>query len=177
MTVSSDTIANKLNELGFLRSVAGTDFDLAVKAIGLMFAHGRGLFVTGAAGCGKTRLLTALKEWLNKPSPMWFYCKDSVDMANLRTLSNESPHLANVYVDDIGSEEIVKEYGNTVDVVGDFIQRYHYRGTGRLMATTNLTSKTIVDTYGMRTLDRILELCVVLKMKGTSKRERIIVEN
>lgn len=175
LAISSEFVEGKLITHGFDKNIAGADFDLAVKAIVAMFKYGRGLFVTGEAGCGKTRLLSALKSWLNKSSPLWFYCKDEEDMARLRALSSSNPDIANVYVDDIGSEEIIKEYGNTIDIVGDFVQRYHYRGKGRFFASTNLNSTSLNNLYGMRTLDRILEMCVVLKMNGATKRERIII--
>lgn len=175
LMISSDVVEARLIAHGFDKNIAGADFGLAVKAIVAMFKTGRGLFVAGEAGCGKTRLLSALKSWLNKSSPLWFYCKDSEDMARLRELSSNNPEVANVYVDDIGSEEIIKEYGNTIDVVGDFVQRYHYRGKGRFFASTNLNSTSLNNLYGMRTLDRILEMCVVLKMNGATKRERIVI--
>ena len=59
--------------------------------------------------------------------------------------------------------------------MGDFIQRYHYKGKGRLMVTTNLNSSQINERYGGRVLDRLLEMCVVYKMSGNSKRERVVV--
>lgn len=79
-----------------------------------------------------------------------------------------------VFIDDIGAEEIIREYGNVVDVIGDFVQRYHYRGKGRFMATSNLNSQQLNERYGGRVLDRIMEMCVVLRLDGKSKRERII---
>lgn len=175
LAISSEFVEDRLITHGFDKNIAGADFALAVKAIVAMFKTGRGLFISGEAGCGKTRLLFALKSWLNKSSPLWFYCKDGEDIARLRELFSYHPEVANVYVDDIGSEEIIKEYGNTIDVVGDFVQMYHYRGKGRFFASTNLNSKSLNDLYGMRTLDRILEMCVVLKMNGATKRERIVI--
>ena len=173
-SVSSEKIAALLEANGWMRSVAGDeDFDKAVQAIVTMYASGRGLFLTGEAGCGKTQLLKALQKIMGLDCYCWFYCKDADDMAALRPSDSDALN-HNVFVDDIGSEEIVREYGNTVDVVGNFIQLYHYRGKGRFLATTNLNSQAINERYGGRILDRLLEMCVVLKLRGKSKRKRII---
>lgn len=172
--VSSDAISMALSSNGWLQSVAGKeDYDKAVRAIRAMFENGRGLFVTGAAGCGKTKLISAIRRWMNRGTTNWMYCKDHKDLEYMRSQEDENI-TGNVYVDDIGCEEIIHEYGNIVDVVGDYIQRYYYRGTGRFIATTNLKSEEINERYGARCLDRILEMCVVLKLNGGTKRERMV---
>lgn len=173
-SVSSEVVASCLEKNGWLRSVAGDeDFDKAVKAIIKMYETGRGLFLTGAAGCGKTKLITAMKQILNISSMQVFYCKNKKDVSDLR-FNYEEFLPQSIVVDDIGAEEIIREYGNVVDVVGDFVQHYHYRGRGRFLATSNLNSQQINERYGGRVLDRILEMCVVMKLNGRSKRERII---
>ena len=175
--VSSDLIGANLERNGFLRNIAGeADFNKAVKAVQAMFANGRGLFVTGEAGCGKTQLLRAIKRWLHPSTNLvWYYCKEPMDISALRYNDHETM-CDSVFIDDIGCEEIIREYGNVVDVIGDFTQRYHYRGKGRYMATTNLNSEEINSRYGRRFLDRVMEMCVILKMDGDSKRKRIIIK-
>ena len=171
--VSSDIIAQALEENGWVKSIAGdAEFNKAVSAIQAMFSSGRGLLVTGDAGCGKTQLMSAIRDWLNSGTLNWMYCKEPKDINYMRY--DDDAIKGNVFVDDIGCEEIIREYGNIVDVVGDYIQRYHYRGTGRFIATTNLNSQQINERYGARCLDRLLEMCVVLKLNGKTKRERIV---
>ena len=171
--VSSDIIAQALEENGWVKSIAGdAEFNKAVSAIQAMFSSGRGLLVTGDAGCGKTQLMSAIRDWLNSGTLNWMYCKEPKDVNYMRY--DDDAIKGNVFVDDIGCEEIIREYGNIVDVVGDYIQRYHYRGTGRFIATTNLNSQQINERYGARCLDRLLEMCVVLKLNGKTKRERIV---
>jgi DNA replication protein DnaC len=82
----------------------------------------------------------------------------------------------NIYIDDIGCEEKIKDYGNTIDVVSDFIQLYHQFGKGVLFATTNLSSAKLNERYDSRVVDRLLDMCVVYAMKGESKRERIVMK-
>lgn len=173
--VSSDKVASVLSRFGFLRTVAGDeDFSSAVDAVVQMYAKGRGIFMTGPAGCGKTHLMrTIMRAMGNTAGESFYYCKEPQDIAALR--SPDDLMNTNIYLDDIGAEEIIREYGNTIDAVGDFVQRYHYRGTGRFFATTNLDSSQVNARYGGRVLDRILEMCVVLKFSGKSKRERVIV--
>lgn len=171
--VSSDIIAKNLEKHGWVKSIAGdAEFNKAVSAIQAMFSSGRGLLVTGDAGCGKTQLMSALRDWLNSDTLNWMYCKEPKDVNYMRY--DDDAIKGNVFVDDIGCEEIIREYGNIIDVVGDYIQRYHYRGTGRFIATTNLNSQQINERYGARCLDRLLEMCVVLKLNGKTKRERIV---
>lgn len=149
------------------------DFDKTCRAISAMFVRARGLFVTGGAGVGKTHLLRTMHRALRKDGSVWYYCKSPDDMFALRSIDCDALN-DTVFIDDIGSEEILKEYGNVVDIIGDFVQRYHYRGKGRFMATSNLNSQQLNERYGGRVLDRIMEMCVVLKLDGKSKRERII---
>ena len=176
LKVSSDVVAKHLEACGFSRDIAGPDdFDKAVRAVCAMFEHGRGLFLTGAAGCGKTQLMRAVQRWLNPHTLNWVYVKEPADIEYMRSRDDDILK-TNVYVDDIGCEEIIREYGNVVDVVGDFTQRYHYRGEGRFFATTNLNSEEINQRYGTRMLDRILEMCVVMKFDGKTKRERIVIK-
>ena len=171
--VSSDIIAKNLEKHGWVKSIAGdAEFNKAVSAIQAMFSSGRGLLVTGDAGCGKTQLMSALRDWLNSDTLNWMYCKEPKDVNYMRY--DDDAIKGNVSVDDIGCEEIIREYGNIIDVVGDYIQRYHYRGTGRFIATTNLNSQQVNERYGARCLDRLLEMCVVLKLNGKTKRERIV---
>lgn len=172
--VSSDTVARLLEANGWLKSVAGEDdFATAVKAVVAMYATGRGLFITGEAGNGKTQLLKALHRIMGASSYQWYYCKERRDLALLRPQDSDA-FKKSVFIDDIGAEEIIKEYGNKVDVIGDFIQLYHYRGKGRFMATTNLTSDKVNETYNGRVFDRLLEMCVILGLRGASKRKCII---
>lgn len=191
--VRSEKVADALDRLGWKREIAGEeDFGRAVDAVTKMLQLGKGILVTGEAGVGKTELIKVLsRNILGLTSMNWYYCKEQSDMDLLRGSNCEALRWS-VILDDIGSENISKEYGNRIDIVGDFIQRYHYRGNGRFLATTNLHSSRYVkdangnlidrykfdqlnELYGGRVIDRLFEMCVVLRLTGKTKRERMIV--
>lgn len=175
--VSSDIVATRLERAGWLRSVAGEkDFSLAVSAITDAVNSGRGLLISGAAGVGKTALAKAMVMFF-RHEHSFLYCKDPKHIGWMRR-SREFYYNRDVILDDIGVEDIIHEYGNVIDVVGDFIQMYHLNGRGMFVATTNLHSARvdgvdgINEKYGGRVLSRLLEMCVVLKLSGQDKRER-----
>jgi len=172
-TVCSDTVAKFLESNGWHRSVAGDkDFDLAVKAVTQAHNCGRGVFVAGSPGCGKTALLKALAK--NYHNSTFLYCKEPGDLLYMRRCDPSDYN--SIFIDDLGCEEIVKEYGNTVDIVGDFIQRLHARYSGRVFISSNNGLKWMNERYGGRVMDRVLEMCVCFQMKGKSKRERMVLQ-
>lgn len=173
--VSFEQVEKILADNGWDKNIAGSDHEKVVKALVAMWRTGRGLFISGPCGCGKTHLARCLFRYWRMEVSRWLYVKDEKCICHMK--NNPDFYYDNtVFVDDIGCEEIVKEYGNTTDVVGDFIQRYHYHGKRRFVATTNLKSEGIDGKYGQRVLERILDMCVCLKMTGKSKRERIVIK-
>ena len=121
--ISSESIASVLCYYGFLRSVAGEhDFGRAVDAVQKMFLTGRGLLLSGATGCGKTRLMTAVMKSFRQGSENFFYCKEPNDMRYLRN-ECDSVLASNVFIDDLGSEEILKEWISWVTSYRDTITR------------------------------------------------------
>ena len=173
---SEEQIATALERNGWLRSVAGDhDFNNAVKACRMAFENRRGLFLIGAAGCGKTSLLKSLHKIFRADASSFLYCKDDRHLMWMKNVP-EHYYKSHVFIDDVGCDDIRKEYGNSVDVVGDFIQKYHLYGRGRFFGSSNLGLKDgINQKYGSRVMDRILEMCVCLKFEGGSKRERMMV--
>ena len=178
-----------LERRGWKRDIAGdVDFDMAVKAMVAICANrSKGLLVIGAVGVGKTALAEIVRGASRMPT-VRIDCgvSDSVDLLVPESDATLNGGVYNsgiddlmertVLIDDLGSERVVKAYGNELDRVGNFIVRYHARGKGRLLATTNLSGKAIEARYGARVLDRMLDMCIVLKLTGTSKRAREVVQ-
>lgn len=180
-TVSSDVTEAKIGKFleqhGWLRSVAGDkDFDLACRALKQAHYTKRGIFVAGKPGCGKTTLFEVLRK--NYKGGL-LYCKEATDLHIMRNITKDpNSYLCetkNIFIDDLGCEEIMKEYGNTIDIVGDFIQILHNRFNGRVFISSNNGLKWMNERYGGRVMDRVLEMCVCFQMEGGSKRERMIV--
>lgn len=174
-TYSEVKIGEALERNGWMKAVAGKeDFDRATRAIKLMLETNRGLLLSGEAGSGKTHLARALKNILHLDCMSWYYCKDKDHMDELR-VSFDDAIKSDVILDDIGSEDVRVEYGNRIDIVGDFIQLYHARSLRRFIGTTNLSSEGMMNRYGGRVVDRLGEMCVTFRLKGESKRERIVI--
>lgn len=167
-------VRTRLEEKGFLSSVAGSEeFERVCEAVKAAHDADRGLLLIGKCGRGKTRLMKALFALNYGREARWLYVKDGRHLNWMK----DAPGFfmdKNVYLDDIGAECDMREYGSTIDVVGDFIQKYHVNGTGRLFATTNLFPKELNERYGMRTLSRLTEMCVLFEMSGADKREKIV---
>lgn len=173
--LSSDTISRALEANGWKRSVAGdVDFDKAVRGIKVAMENNRGILLVGNAGVGKTALLKVIHKILKGEISQFVYCKDENALGWMKN-SKDFYLKRSVYVDDIGSEDVIKSYGNTTDVVGDFIQTYYDKGHGRFFGSTNLRSAELNNKYGTRVTDRLFEMCVCVVFEGKSKRKKIVV--
>ena len=170
-------IGDLLQRGGFYKKIAGEDFGVAVKAVTESINSGRGLFLTGTCGCGKTHLLKTLFKFPFSSPKYWVDCGDptSVWLLDPKQNSRFTEMLStNLFLDDLGTE-IKVEYGRRSDWVGEFIRMYHARGTRRLFISTNLTGEQLLDKYDLRIADRIMDMCVVCRMSGISKRPKTVI--
>lgn len=76
-------------------------------------------------------------------------------------------------IDDLGTEDIKKHYGNQSNVIGDLIElRYHKGNVGPFLhATTNLTSEQIEQYYGGRVRSRMREIFNFIELRGNDRRQ------
>lgn len=77
--------------------------------------------------------------------------------------------------DDLGTEEVIKDYGNTLDVMERIIhERYMKKDIipfHSLHITTNLNGELIEKRYGYRMRSRIREMFNIIQLKGNDRRK------
>ena len=175
-TFEHSNISLYLERQGWTRQIAGdADFNAAVHAIDEMFRTGRGLLVSGEYGVGKTALAAAVtkafspvfKVRLALPSDREHLLRDWQEYWAI------NPYTQNVWLDDLGAEPFVNEYGVKTEAAGDFIVTWHELAAKnvRLIVTTNLSANELDARYGGRVFSRLKDLCIPLRLTGTDKRQ------
>ncbi len=128
--------------------------------------QGKGLFLIGNCGRGKSVILTGVL-------PLIFNAKKGKILKPIpaRKLHNVTEYKSPfIVIDDIGTEEIVNDYGTKIDAVENAIFEAE-DDLKMLLLTSNLDASAIKERYGERIYDRIKRLCKVVFMKGESLRK------
>lgn len=154
----------------------------------------KGLLLAGNVGTGKTRLMDLFRR-NNRQVYFTRHAKNNiVDEFNKSGGKNKEKEippeylepfklsindfttfyqpLAGLCIDDIGSERIKKDYGNTYNVIGDLIDQRHlnkYYGLF-LHGTTNLSADDLKIHYGERLLSRFNEMFNWIILEGPDRR-------
>lgn len=169
-----EDLAEIVAERGFNPETAGEDFNTLIDACIKAFTYKPrklGVIITGKYGCGKTHFVKSLGL------PFKFFDMNLPEVIEqLDWKGGYAPYIneimdGNVFIDDLGAEQLFNEYGTKRDIIAEFICRYHVVGKGRLFITSNLNGNQLLDRYGGRVIDRLKELCVPAKMVGESKRK------
>ena len=172
--------ARLLEQYGYLKKVADDNFDKACEVIVKMHETGRGVIVSGPCGVGKSCFCQAAAKILG--------CGYFIDMKEPISAGwfNNEYHTnklleASICLDDVGCEQVLNMYGDRVELIGSFVERYHsrrinQRDNHRLFISTNLFGGDFTKRYTARVTDRLLEICIGWKMEGKSKRKPIIVK-
>jgi DNA replication protein DnaC len=145
----------------------------------------KGLHVTGPIGCGKTSLLNIMRY---VPKPERFYnikpCRDIsfefiqdgyevIDRYTRMSYTSSNPK---VYCfDDLGSENNIRYYGNTCNVLGEILtSRYDLFVSHGMMThiTTNLSASELETYYGNRLRSRQRAMFNLVAFSGSSKDKR-----
>tara|TARA_R110002167_G_scaffold73711_2_gene206457 strand:+ start:1923 stop:2501 length:579 start_codon:yes stop_codon:yes gene_type:complete len=128
--------------------------------------EGKGLFLLGNCGRGKSIIITGVL-------PLIFNAKigkilKPIPARKLHTvIEYKSPFIV---IDDIGTEEIINDYGTKIDAVENAIFEAE-DDLKLLLLTSNLDASAIKQRYGDRIYDRIRRLCKVVFMRGDSLRK------
>ena len=182
-------IIKRLAEYGFENRNA-KDYSMIVEAFtAILSTPGRGALITGSVGCGKTFAMHAIIKAFT------IECFDAEQLSKL-TMDQQEHQVHDylrfnndMFLDDIGSEDVVSSYGNKQNIVADFLINWHthmvkipVEKRARLFITTNLPAwppqskpgkkppQSLENKYGLRVLDRVAEICDLIEMSGKSQR-------
>lgn len=153
--------------------------DPAFETMGDGYLGTKGLLLSGPIGCGKTTLLKILSH--NPFNPFKVISARSIadefadhghtvikhysilHPVNRREWFNHS-HIG-LCIDDLGTENIKKNYGNEANVLAEVIlNRYDNRdGIGKTHLTTNLSAEDIISNYGKRATSRMREMFNIIE--------------
>ena len=129
--------------------------------------RGRGLFLAGNCGRGKSIILTGVI-----PTLMYVRFKKVLKYYHSEEIPAKVDEIVRgwaILIDELGVEPMVTNYGEKYEGFNRLINTAENR-LSPLFVTTNLTMAEIQQRYGERTLDRIARLCRVVKFKGGSLR-------
>jgi len=131
-------------------------------------SKGKGLFLQGACGRGKSTILTGVL-----PVMMMQHLGLVLRYYHADDIPTKASQIANswaVCIDELGVEPMVPNYGDKYEGFNTIINAAEAR-IAPLFITTNLTGLQLLERYGERTMDRINRLCRIVKFEGDSLRQ------
>ena len=140
----------------------------------------KGILLTGPIGCGKTSLMFLLRYFI-PPNP-GHVMKAARDVTfEYKTRGHEiilrhAQGTAVFCFDDLGTEQPVKHYGNTCNVMAEILlSRYDLYTINKIKthATTNLNASELEAFYGNRVRSRMREMFNLIAFdKGTGDKRK-----
>lgn len=130
--------------------------------------YGKGLLLMGNSGLGKSKLGRFII-----PAIILKYCRKVVNVYDVKEMNDKIDEILTkqfISLDDIGTEEIVNNFGNkrlTFAEIIDAAEKY----SKLVIITTNLTKEEIDLKYGFRVYDRIIATTKRIKIEGDSLRK------
>ncbi len=145
------------------------------------FKEGKGLFLTGTVGTGKTHLIASMVDYLARiykrkfDNYMIYYysstgllneIKSSFEDRGSDKLISEIKNCTLLIIDDFGAEKttdwVLETYFEIID--------YRYSNLKSTIIATNLTDKEIKEKLSERVMSRIYEMCKGIKLTGKDYR-------
>jgi DNA replication protein DnaC len=133
-----------------------------------------GSILIGSPGVGKTTLIAKQRMVSASVLAMEFQA-DGLQAVKARIQNQIEYQDKTVIIDDLGLEDDVKHFGNGLDPIAYVVQRiYDINQMSdqkiKLIFTTNLGEKAMIEKYGIRVKDRIWEMCDRLVIEDTNLR-------
>jgi DNA replication protein DnaC len=140
---------------------------------------GKGLFLCGSYGRGKSNIINAvirpLFQILDRRSIPGCHAsllpiEKSYGIYGKYTYEN----LLNkkiIYIDELGTEKMVTDYGEKYEAFIEILNNAE-QNLNILIISSNLTADLFLARYGDRSLDRIERLCRIIKFEGDSLRPK-----
>ena len=129
--------------------------------------EGKGLFLQGDCGRGKSTILTGVLQVLffqTFGKVLRPFHADDIP-GKIKQILNQWA----VCIDELGVEPMVNDFGEKYEGFNRIINDAEAR-IKPVFISTNLSESQILDRYGERTFDRIIRLCKVVKFEGESYR-------
>lgn len=130
--------------------------------------EGRGLLITGGCGLGKTLIAKHILPLLLQDS-----CKKIVSIFSAQELNTKIDEILKLHIiciDDVGTEELAKIFGNVRCAFSELYDAAEQKGK-LLIITTNLTANELEAKYGERTIDRLKAITKFVPFTGKSLRK------
>ena len=148
--------------------------------------QGKGLFLTGSVGSGKTHLIAAMVDWIARMTTRrkyraWIIFITSVDLLalikytfdrknkdddNTEELMSKLEDCDLLIIDDLGTEK-------TTDWASELFYKIidsRYSNLKSTIITTNLTDQELKEKLSERLISRIYEMCKGIKLTGKDYR-------
>ena len=160
---------------------APSDYNAILRLYETIGKCGRGFALRGINGIGKTMVARALLKsncFDDERTVAFTMNNQDKNLATVPGVSwrNMPPNGIWVYLDDVGMEEGISDFGIRYESFSKAVQRiYNMRQNGmkvRLVLTTNLSDLDMLQRYGTHIVDRIDDLVVWLTMEGRGYSER-----
>lgn len=130
--------------------------------------NGRGLFLFGSCGRGKSLLCRYAI-----PVILMERCRKIVSVFDIQDMYSDLDSVLKkriISLDDIGTEEIIVKYGERRDAFPEIIDRAEKNGN-LVIVSTNLNQEKLQERYGARILDRIKSTTTRVMFEGKSFRK------
>jgi hypothetical protein len=183
MTDYKQMAIERLDAGGFLKETAKQDYDTIIEAYSDTVSKPRiGMMFVGGVGCGKTmamKLLATNARFVDLADIESQDVLQSFDVFEEGVAVNRWWLIyfdRTVILDDLGNEPIKSDYGRKIEVVSNFIMKWYCDifkredKHARLLITTNLSTEQLIQRYGARVIDRLLEMVSPVNFANTSKR-------